>query len=301
MLEKFLGNLETVKALSDWLEGWYHKSCYEPPYVLLFSSSGNGKTFLVNLFAQEMNLDLQTIDADDITSQEEMNNVIKSLNLRKFSGRQKMILVENYDEIKKEIQEVWKISNYPIIYTTYKYPRSDVDFKHGGLFLTLEKPLPYHITKLMEEELQKFNLTLPKELIEKIANESTSVRSALNSCLTKSLNESLKSFVSIYKKIEQLSKRGLHNDINEFELKEFFNAIQGFDDLEVRERFCQLNLMFKQMWKEEVDCLLLNKMREPLEKVEFEYKKKKETKKESKVEKTEHKKVEPPPSIENFF
>jgi hypothetical protein len=304
LLDQFLGNFNTVKALSDWLDGWYHSANHKPPYALLYGQSGNGKTFLIKLLADTFDVDLHIIDADNIREKEDMDLVVKSLNLTKLNGKEsKLVLVENYDEIlyKGQLFDFYKICDYPIIYTTCKYPKTDVEFKNGGLYLKLEKPRTSQLVELMQIRCQKLGIQVDESKLEQIAKKSVSVRAALNSCFTLLSNESLEAYVSIYEKIKSLSNRGLSQDIQYPDLISFYRALQGYgeDEFLIRLRFCWFDFMFKGMWKETVDAFLVNKMREPLEKVEFEYQKKNGFKKESKVEKK--KEPERVATIESWF
>ena len=61
------------------IEKWFIE-----PYskqIIIDGSQGNGKTFLIELFAEKYGYHLQRIDPYDFTNIKEFNNILKTLNL----------------------------------------------------------------------------------------------------------------------------------------------------------------------------------------------------------------------------
>jgi len=119
MFEEFIGNKGTVEKIDNWFRTKYSKS------IVIQGQPGNGKTFLVELFAKKYDYYLERIDPYDINNINDFNNIIKTLNLIPLECEQteKIILVENIDEFhsnyRKKLFDI-KLCKYPVIYTGTK-------------------------------------------------------------------------------------------------------------------------------------------------------------------------------------
>jgi hypothetical protein len=206
----------------------------------------------------------------------DFNNIIKSINLSPLDlERKKIILIDCMDEFhhayRKGLLEIRDFSIYPVIYTSIK-PISALKNRQDGLFIQLERPANGEMYTL----LKKYNHdNLSDECIRKIAEYSPSVRSALNSLKYGHVNPLTKPYQDRYEIIDSIRKRKLKVPITRKNFRWIFESIQGAKSIadldDVMTKFADFNYRIYAK-NEDIDPFFVNNMKEPVEKVMWEYK-----------------------------
>ena len=118
MIERFVGHRNEVAILFKWLQDFYDKKPVESNYVIIYSTTGNGKTFLPKLLAQDMDAELYSICANDVEKQTDIYNWVKKVNTTPLNTIYKLILVDDLEEFsephKKILMEMVSLSRYQI-------------------------------------------------------------------------------------------------------------------------------------------------------------------------------------------
>ena len=333
-LSDFVGNQNEVRGIIDWLDNFYNKGIKESNYIILVGTSGNGKSLIPELLAKKFNVELFSIAPYSITSGDDLNNIIKSINISPLDfdekPREKLILIDDIDEhhfrYKKRLYAIPEISRYPVIFTSkiFKFPD---DFKHGShettrygrksWYFQLKKPSPTLLCKY----LMSINKDVSYENALKIAKQSKSVRSAVLSFRNNTINTLLSEDPSPYEVIKSISERRLQVPITRKNINWIFHSIRGVknggtihDLYAVSQKFCDFEHRITfyhetyddKMTKEGIDPMFVNYMEEPIEKIKWElqlYKKKKKPKKEDNITKKVVKKkteVEKPQPLDEW-
>lgn len=328
-LKDFVGNYNEVNGLKNWLDKFYNNGDKEHNYVIVVGTSGNGKSLVPELLAKEFNVELFSVRPASITSKDDLNNIIKSINISPLDfdekPREKLILIDDFDEFhykyKKGLLSIPEFSKYPVIYTSKVYTFPD-DFKHGtyeatrrgkkSWYFQLKKP----VSSLLCNYLRTVNKDVSFENVKKIAEHSKSVRSAVLAFKNDSINTLLSEEYTPWEVIKSIPKRNLKVPLTRKNIYWIFHSIRGVknggtihDLYAVMDKFCdfEFRIIFyhetydAKMTKEGIDPMFVNFMEEPLEKIKWDlqlFKKKKKVKKEDSTkkpvkEKTEVKKPQP--------
>lgn len=280
-LKDFIGNFESVKRITAWLNDYYTGATYRH-YCILYGPSGCGKTTLGEILAEEYKLDILHITPSDINNKDDMNNFIKSVNIRPLYSKHKLILIDDINEYrhpyKKKLCEIGVEgkSIHPILYTSRNLSSfSPPEFTKNGLKIKLLRPLTREIYK----HLLTLNSNLPDDVLKKIAYESRSVRSAVLSLYNSSVNELIYPIQTKYEKLKDIKQRNLKDDLDPSMIWYVFNSIRGYDAnaLKVMNRFANFDWMINkyraitQYPQDNIDPFFVNNMIEPIEKVKLEY------------------------------
>lgn len=313
MIENYIGNYETVKALNNWLQQHFDTFCngepkLEPkPYVILHGSSGNGKTFLIECLAHDYNLDFLRFTADDFGN---VNTLEKSINLQSLnSDKQKLILFDDIEDIKnkRRLYKMWETSRYPIVYITNDLGELDNDFKENGLILKIKRPLNFEIKQLLEKKLKE--LIIECKDVDEIASQSVSVRTALQGLLMDCIIVKKHPNNNIYRLVNLMAQRLLNEDIGWYTILNAFKNIKGIDikSYKLMSKFAEMDYVthVEHFGNKEIlfDFLFFNFLKDiELVKPTFEEKKKTNNKKsKTKEEGVEEVVVEQSPSVDSYF
>ena len=305
MLKDFLGNKETVIVLADWLSTYYHQPTKEiPNYAILFGSSGNGKSYLPTILAKEFGVELFHITPLDMASNDNLNNVIKSINSATLDNAKfKLILIDDIDtysnfpiRYKSRLIEVGKMSKNPVIYTsgTYSLPfnASDSMKEQWSNFIkdSLKKVTRNLEGRIIWSKLLKiekpsiddlFNYLksiskLPDDTLRIIAEGSKSVRSAILSIYNVSVNDLTKGIAIKGDILKSIMHRQLDEPLTRENIDYIFKAIRGYDKnaFDVMMKFAEFDYQMKSKFKKakfnlEIDPIFVNEMKEPVDKVKF--------------------------------
>ncbi len=300
-VDKFVGNFNQINALLYWLNirygantdstHWFN--AFNPKdfkYALIMSNSGNGKSYLTELLAKDFNVELFTINPLNLTNENEMNNFIKSINMQTLSGKQKIIFIDDLDDFpinyKKKLIEIKELSRYPIIYTSTLYMKDigtvnvkkqdnnnnkqTFTYLKDGFIVKIHKPL----TSELEEFLKQKALgDVPESIIKKIAEESKSVRSAVNSLHNHSINELVEPHKTFRDLVNDTKHRRLSKPLDKRLLNVLFTSITGYNDdaKNVMFRFAEFDYLINRCWSQvgiqKINPFIINHMNEHIEDV----------------------------------
>jgi len=277
-------NINAKSKIATWYNDY--KDDKHKKFLVLIGNSGNGKTFLPTLLAEEAGIGIFLVEPENVSTSDDINNVIKGIN-SSFGDR--LILVDDFHlfkkNIRKKLQDIAKISIYPVIYTSAIWC-FDSNFLKGATIVKLQKPLTSELRGLL------IKLGADYDLAEKIAKNSKSIRSAIMSLQNKSVNELTKEMQTTYSKLQDLRKRKFDENINRSSIKWIFESIRGYGSsslqlmLELAEYDYKIMAQFQ-----EIDPFIVNNMSAPVEDVELKYRfRKKDAKGESKIKLREEKK-----------
>jgi len=136
------------------------------------------------------------------------------------------------------------------------------------------------LTSELLEYLKSINNKIPIEVLDKIAKESLSVRSAILSMKTQSINSLNKPEETLGDLFRAVTNRKLNRDLDRHDVQRLFSSIDGYNIncLKVRKKFAEFDYRCCCKY-ETIDSFFINNMVEPIEKVKFEYKSKNNNKK----------------------
>lgn len=255
-------------------------------FAIICGNSGNGKTYLCKQLASTFDYQLREITADDINSKEDLDVILKTANMKEMTGKKKLIVIDDVPAIRrklsririskeiKKIFEVARLSHYPVIFTTDTYKKS-----HGG------KLFPDYITKngkkiwinkppnrLLVKFLEKVDKNVDKKRLKEIAQKSPSVRSAIRSVQTNSINDITEEKVSNRQLLKMMSSRNMPTEIKRDNIHMIGNSITlgrntNINDLvDVMERFADIDYRVKGK-HQDIEPWIVNHVPEKIENV----------------------------------
>lgn len=292
-----LGNQDTIEILVDWLNIYYHQPTKEiSNYAVLFGSTGNGKTYIPTVLAKEFGVERFRVTADDIESSEDINQILKSINMATLDGaKHKLILIDDIDMYHTRYQtklfEVGKISKNPVIYTSSTYILPS-DFLKGSL----KKVIKNAEGRILRSELLKIKKPaisdlynylksiskLPDDTLMNIAEKSKSVRSAVLSTYNLAINDMTECMTTKWELLKSITKRQLEEPLTRDNIGSVFKAIRGYDQnaFDVMLQFSNFDYRLKpefyrrkksKVIEIEIDPMFVNEMKEPIEKIKLSY------------------------------
>jgi len=287
--EKYKNKEKYIKKFSNELKNYFDETGKIKNYCILHGTSGCGKTYLAELLAKEYKIDLLHITPLDINSREDINNFIKSVNIKAlFGGDFKLILIDDIQEYRYVYRkELYNIglegrSNHPIIYTSRNLSKTPYDFMKSGLN-TNEVRKGIKILRPTENDIYKylktFDSDLPDDVLMKISKESKSVRSAVLSLQNSEVNDMINPVQTKYERLNSIKNRDLQEDLDIAMIWYTFNSIRGYDSnsLKVMKIFADFDWRINkyrtitQYAQDPIDKYFINNMLEPIEKVELKY------------------------------
>ena len=318
MVRNFIGNSNAKETLVNWLNYHFHSTgiikCTKckfpvmfkdittqlicpkcntildidiPKHVLLYSNTGNGKTVLIKLLAASFNVELFRITPLDIQNIDDLNAIIKSINMDTLTGKKhKIILIDDVDEFsyryKMGLYNISKLSRHPVVFASKKnlYPSYKIkyrsaknyhimlDFVKSGLTVKLYKPT----TNELSAHLKTLS-NLPYDTLRTIAMKSPSFRSAVLStytakpnnlvALTLSKRESLKTVKN--RTFKQTLRLNNWSTSNEITLLDILKCINTYDKkaLLLYERLADFDYRINVLY-EEIHPVFINEMVEDI-------------------------------------
>jgi len=264
-LEEFLFyNIDTGSQIVKWSQR------LSPQKIVLFGKSGNGKTLLAEIIAEMLNANLFRITPDNADCINSYHECISGLKLKHLQDdrNQKVVLVDDIDNfrIKQHFYDLSKICTYPIIYTCADYPPEEL--RRGTLVLELKRPRTSEIFKLLKSKNVQHH---SEDVLQQIAKQSPSVRSALNSLHTGCVNSTLIKRTNILDKRNQLTARCLIEPFDLALLNFCTRNLNYFTDdgFAVLERFVVYDVALKATFQPSIDSFIVNNMLEPIERVQW--------------------------------
>lgn len=293
-LNDFVGKQSDIQFFYNWLRSFYRGNT-ETNYAIIIGRSGNGKTLLLKLLAKELEAELFRVHPLSVESKEDLDSIIKSINLDSLDHKRKLILIDDMDEYhsnyKKGLFFIPEISRYPVVYTSkeFMFPQNiregSFKTKKGAYYFGLPKPT----TNSLLEYLKTKQSNLSETEFRTIAEESKSVRSAILSLRNKTVNTLVSEEQSRYEIIDSIRERRLKVPITRKNFRWIWESIQGaksIADLDaVMTKFADFNFRIYAQ-NEDIDPFFVNNMKEPVERIMWQYKfeRKKKTERKRKVE-----------------
>ena len=355
-VRNFIGNSNAKGAIINWLNYHFHstatvkcKKCGSPvmfkgdtehvfcpkcnsrvdvdikDYVFLYGNSGNGKSYLPELLANSFEVELFRITPLDIQSTNNLNEIIKSINMGTLSGKKhKIILIDDVDEYssryKMGLYEIGALSRHPVIYTSKRdlYPLYQTKYKNAkkyhtilefiknGLIVRVYKPT----TSEMFGHLKTIS-DLPDDVLKTIARESKSFRSAVLSTYTANVNDLVTPVQSKRELLKSVKERRFKqtlrldnwSNVDEITLMDIFKCIKGYDDnaVALSEKLADFDYRMRVLF-EEIDPYFVNDMIEPIETIDIDWAwKKRKNRVKSKKQKAPTVKKSTAPSIDKYL
>lgn len=317
-VEEFVGAFHQIDALMYWLNirygaqanpnHWFDE--FNPQhfkFALITADSGNGKTYLGELLSKDFNVELFNINPANLINDDDMNNFFKSINMQTLDNRKKLIFIDDLDEFpskyRKKLIDLKEISRFPIIYTSTLYmkdigmidtkkqsrnkKRKSFIYLKDGFIVKIHKPLSSELQKFLEKKsLDK----VPENVVEKIANDSKSVRSALHSLINYSVNELVEPHKTFRDLVNDVKHQRLGKPLDNTLLKILVGSINDYsnDAKKVMFRCADFDYWINRKWNEvgrkTIHPFIVNHLNEPLEtSITYRYKPKKERYKEKEI------------------
>ena len=283
-----------VKWINEHIEGKHNK------FLVLYGVSGNGKTFLTKLLAKEADMEIFLIEPESVTTEEELNNVLKGINSA-FEPR--LILIDDYDyfanKFQKKLQEVPKITSFPVVYTSSKWV-FDGAFLNGATIIKMKKPL----TSELRDFLMK--LGADYDIADKLATESKSIRSAILSLQNNVVNDLTRDLQTRSKTLQDLKLRTLEDKLTRVNIKFLFESVRSYnaDSLKLMLELAEYDYKIMARFAE-IDPYLINNAPINMDNVELKQRIKRNNKKKEVVKMKSPKVVEKKPksftSIDSFM
>jgi len=287
-IKDFVGNEILIHKIVKWLEKRYHNPDEETPkYAILQGSSGNGKSYLGELLANTFRVELFRITPLDIESKDDLNNIIKSINMNTLEGKPyKLIFIDDIDEFSKQYRNklfnIVEISKFPIIFTTKTFIDSDFyNFSKNGERFNLFKPYAKEIIEYIKDKLP---FHYDKDRVEKIIKESKSFRSIELSLYNMQVNSLVSPLLTKNEWFSSINRRELKSNLSKDEIITLFDSIRGYDKnalkvmMKVAEFDYRVTAKYEKAKGESyptIDKFFVNNMNAPIEKVMLKYQYKK--------------------------
>jgi len=295
----YVGNKESKTKLIQWLKEFYtSRQKKTPNYAVLHGPPGNGKTYLVEYLAKIMKLNIHKVTPDD-----NIKDFLKTINICKLDDlhTKKIILIDSLDDFSNTyIHNIDIVCKYPIIYTSIKYPPESL---RNGLILSIKKPFTTELFDYLKIKQKELNFNYSDSLLLQIAEQSPSVRSAVNSLYTGIPQQTIYPDTNILTIKKSLVSRSLKQDIDIPLLHALTKNGIFSNNLQVLKQFADYDVLLRIKYKQSIDNYLVNNMLPPIETLKW-YNEQKKPKKQ--VKEIKQKKQKPPVTktyntIDNYF
>jgi len=231
-INDFVGknNFNTVNTLAKWIENYYFQhDIVSQNYAILVGASGNGKSYLCKLLADTFNVELFRITPNDITSMQDMYDIIKSINIKTLDSKaHKIILVDDFDDYsktyRKGLLEIGQISRYPVIYAMKRYPSGMKDFIENSL--KRNKKLLYVKKPLTSDLMKKFNGKIDNDKLQDLIEKSVSYR-GVELGLKSGANELIESDENVFQYFDSIKNRNMKQPVTRKNIKLIFDSLSG--------------------------------------------------------------------------
>jgi replication factor C large subunit len=187
-LEEIIGNEEAKEAAKKWIISVLHGKKEKP--IMIHGPPGIGKTSMAYALAREFDLELLEISSSSLRDKASLEKSIRpAFHSKTIFGKQRIILIDDIDAMTKddrggmgELADLVKEARIPVVMTANV--TSDPKMKTLRQFVRqvqMKKVAPSDIAHLMKKIIEKENIKISEEMVNKIATGcSGDVRSALN-------------------------------------------------------------------------------------------------------------------------
>jgi replication factor C large subunit len=183
-LDEIIGQKETISKITFWLKEWKPGKA-----LLLYGPVGIGKSIILEIIANEMNMSLLEINSSDDRSASSIKEILLPASKEGSLFKKRLILIDEIDSFSGEdrggIAEIIKIvkeSAHPIILIANNAYDSKLKTLRGYCELIRLRRIPSNlIEKRLNEIAFKERLKIDKDSIRRIAlNSDGDIRSAIN-------------------------------------------------------------------------------------------------------------------------
>ena len=183
-LEEVLGQRDLISKIEAWLDQWKPGKA-----LLIFGSSGTGKSLIINLVAKERGMSLYEINASDDRSASSIKENLVPASKEGSLLKKRLILIDDVDSLGQsdrggiaEIIKVVKESANPIILIANDAYDQKLKSLRGYCELLRVRKVPVNsIEKRLKDIALKERIMISDESIRKLAeNSSGDIRSAIN-------------------------------------------------------------------------------------------------------------------------
>ncbi|MDY6770913.1 MAG: replication factor C large subunit [Candidatus Nanohaloarchaea archaeon] len=186
-LDDYRGKSKTVDEVLKWVKNWENRKSQA---LLLHGPPGIGKTALVAAIANELDMELFETNASDVrTKQALRDNVEQAVKQRSFTGRDKLILIDEVDGMtandrggRSEINTIIEESRFPVILTANDaYANGMQTLRRKSKVVEVDKVHTNSIKARLREIAEAEGLTYDEKGIKAIARRADGdLRSAIN-------------------------------------------------------------------------------------------------------------------------
>lgn len=186
-LDEYRGKSKTVEEVKGWVQNWDNQKSKS---LLLHGPPGVGKTALVHAIANELDMEIFETNASDVrTKQALKDKVEQAVKQRSFTGRTKLILIDEVDGMsssdrggKSEINRIVKESRFPVILTANDaYANGMQTLRRRSKVVEVNKVHTNSVNARLREIAEREGLDYEKKGIKAIARRADGdLRSAVN-------------------------------------------------------------------------------------------------------------------------
>jgi len=181
-LSEIIGQREIIVNTYNWLKKWKPGKA-----LMIYGSTGTGKTLIVQLMAKENNMNLLEINSSDDRSASFIKEVLVPASKEGTLSKRRLILIDDVDSLSErggitEIIKIIKSSSFPIILTaTDAYDPKLRTLRSYCELLRIRKIYTNLIEKALNQIALKEKIKIDKDFLRGIAlNSDGDIRSALN-------------------------------------------------------------------------------------------------------------------------
>lgn len=186
-LDEFRGKKKTVEEVLDWVKNWENRKSQA---LLLHGPPGIGKTALVTLIADELDMELFETNASDVRTKDALKNTVeKAIKQRSFTGRQKLILIDEVDGMsssdrggRSEINRIVDESRFPVIMTANDaYANGMSTLRRKSKVVEVNKVHTNSVAARLKDVAREEDVEFDKSAIKAVARRAGGdMRSAIN-------------------------------------------------------------------------------------------------------------------------